>query len=276
VQGDWAVLEKASEYEVDRLVVKPNGGWGRFGSQPQSRAAPAAHGATTRDGRWEEDIDYFAQTLPFKEKDFYDLMPREKFEREVMDLRRRVPQLSDREILFGLMRITAGLGVGHTLVAHGTARGPMRLHSYGIEMRWFSDGLAVVAAAPEYREALGCRVVRLGSKTPAQAEEVVAPYIPHENDAYLHCHSPAYMTLAELAEHEKLAEPGGRLPLTCVSASGDGVYSGTCADKLGNIRPRIDQRCGCPACSHQFRPQTRRCLLLVRLPGSEPDPVCSI
>jgi hypothetical protein len=186
----------------------------------QWTVARTTNDPATRVARWQEDIDYFAREFPATQKDFYRLLPRDKFEREVMELKRQVPQASDREILFGLMRIAASLGVAHTRVAFGTATGTMALHSYGVEMRWFSDGLAVVAAAPEYREALGCRVARLGSKTPAQAEAAVAPYIAHENDVYLHSQSPLYMTLVELMGHEKIAESDWSLRLTCAKAGG--------------------------------------------------------
>jgi hypothetical protein len=60
----------------------------------------------------------------------------------------------------------------------------------------------------------------MGSKTPEQVEAAVAPYIPHENDAHLHFESPQYMTLMELMRHEQIADPTGRLRLTCVKAGG--------------------------------------------------------
>jgi hypothetical protein len=180
----------------------------------------AANSPATRTDRWQEDIDYFARELPAKQKDFFTLMSQDRFEREVTELKRQAPQLSDPEILFELMRIVAGLGVVHTSVAFESTTETIALHSYPIRMQWFSDGLAVVAAAPECREALGCRVVRIGSMTPEQVEVAVAPFIAHENDAYLHVQSPRYMTRVELMRHENIAAPSGRLRFTCAKAGG--------------------------------------------------------
>jgi hypothetical protein len=87
-------------------------------------------------------------------------------------------------------------------------------------MQWFSDGLAVVETASEYREVLGSRVVRIGSMTPEQVEAAMAPYISHENDARLHVQSPRYMTLVELMQHEKIADVAGHLQLTCAKVDG--------------------------------------------------------
>jgi hypothetical protein len=190
-------------------------------TSPAEAATPAANNPATRIGRWEEDLDCFARELPVRQKDFFMLMPQDKFEREVAELKRQAPQLSDAEIVFQLMRIVASLGVAHTEVSFGSAAETMTLHSYPVQLQWFSDGLAVVAAASEYQSAIGSRVVRIGSKTPEQVEAAVAPYIAHENDAHLHVESPRYMTLVELMRHENIADATGQLRLTCAKAGGE-------------------------------------------------------
>ncbi|MGD0390073.1 MAG: exo-alpha-sialidase [Tepidisphaeraceae bacterium] len=189
-------------------------------TSPAAAAPSPTTTPTARTGRWEEDLDYLTRELPVRQKDFFMLMPQEKFEREVAELKRQVPQLSDAEIVFQLMRMIASLGVAHTEVAFVPAAEAMGLHSYPVQLQWFSDGLAVVAAASEYQEAIGRRVVRIGSKTPEEAEAAVAPYIAHENDAHLHIESPRYLTLVELMQHENIAEPSGQLSLTCAKAGG--------------------------------------------------------
>jgi hypothetical protein len=182
-------------------------------------AAPAPDDSTARTSRWQEDLDFFARQLPARQIDFSQLMPGDKFERSVAELKREVPQLSDQDILFELMRIVAGLGVAHTGVAFGSIK-DFNVRTYPVQMQWFSDGLAVVAATPEHQEALGCRVVRIGSLTPEQAEAAVAPYIPHENNAWLHAQSPRYLNLVELMQREKIADANGRLQLTLAKAGG--------------------------------------------------------
>ena len=82
-------------------------------------AAPAPDDAAGRAAQWQADLDYFAREFPARQIDFALLMPQDRFERELAELKRQVPQLSDPEILLELMRIVASLGVAHTSVAFG-------------------------------------------------------------------------------------------------------------------------------------------------------------
>jgi len=186
----------------------------------QLPAASAANDSTDRSRLWQEDIDYFAQELPSKQKEFERLIPKNKFDRMVAELKREAPQLSDSEIILQLTRIVAGLGVAHTHVQIPSGSVSNALQVYPIRMQWFSDGLAVIAAAPEYREALGSRVARIGSMNPEQVEAAVAPYISYENNTYLHIHSPDFMKYVDLMRREKIADAAGRLHLTCSKAKG--------------------------------------------------------
>jgi hypothetical protein len=183
-------------------------------------AAPAGDDSAMRTSRWQEDLDFFARELPVRQKDFYLLMPKDKFERDVAELKREIPQLSDSDIILQLSRMVAGLGVAHTEVDVSSGTGALAMHRYPVRMEWFSDGLAVVAAAPEYQGVLGGRVVRIGSMTPDRVETILTPYIPHENKAKLQRASPSYMNLAELMQREKIANAAGHLQLTCAQAGG--------------------------------------------------------
>jgi hypothetical protein len=118
--------------------------------------------AEARIARWQQDLEFFGRTFPQSQKDCFVLISHDRFERDLGELTRAMPRLSDPEVLFGLMRLVASLGVAHTDVALGSAA--HLLHSYPIQTEWFSDGLAVVAAAPEYRETLGCRVLQIGQQ----------------------------------------------------------------------------------------------------------------
>jgi hypothetical protein len=172
-----------------------------------------------RQSHWLEDLNYFETTLPQKHIAFYKLMPKEKFEREVAEIKRSVPQLSDQEIVLRLMRLTAALGVGHSRIVLPTS-GPMAFHYYPLEFHWFSDGLTLVAAAPGYRDVLGARVVRIGTMTPEKLEAALAPYISYENKTWLHAQAADLMSSAELMQSLKITDANGRVELTLVGSDG--------------------------------------------------------
>jgi hypothetical protein len=173
---------------------------------------------TPREARWNEDLDYFARELPAQHKDFSKLISRGEFRTEVQALRTELPQLSDAEVILRLTRITAGLGVAHTFVRSPT--GTLAFGGYPLQMYWYSDGLGVLAATQEYRQAIGARLVGIGSMTPQQVETAVAPYISRENDAWLHKMSPNLMATPEVLQTLKIAEPDGRVRLSLVQPDG--------------------------------------------------------
>jgi len=80
--------------------------------------------------------------------------------------------------------------------------------------------LAVVAAEPALREAIGTRVVRIGSETPEKVEAAVTPFIPHENQAWLHYQSPNYIVFDELLVYLKMVPSKEQVEFTFEKADG--------------------------------------------------------
>ena len=212
-------------------------------------AAPATNDPAVRVARWQEDLDYFASELPAREMDLFKLIPEGEFKREVAELKAEVPTLSDAEIVLRLTRLAARLGVAHALVKIGSATSIHALHLYPVTMRWFSDGLAIVATAQEYQRMLGTRVVRIGSMTPKQIETAVTPYIAHENDAHVHAESPRYMSMVELMQHEKIAGADGHLQLTCAKLDGQEFTMEIAPPGRGETRRKLADAADIPPAS---------------------------
>jgi hypothetical protein len=165
-----------------------------------------------REARWREDLEFFSTTLNSGHKDFVKLASKESFKQELSKLKDGADHLSDSEIILRLMRQVASLGVAHATVDWRSDK--FDFHFYPLRLRWFGDGLAVIGAAQSLREAVGARVVRIGSMTPEQVEAAVTPYIPHENQAWLHYQSPNFMVLDELLVDLKIVPPKGRVEFT--------------------------------------------------------------
>ncbi len=175
-----------------------------------------------REEHWRQDLDFLGTNLPEKHKDFYKLVPKETFQSEIAQIKNSVAQLSDTEIVIRLLRLVAAAGVSHTRLALPTS-GALAFQRYPLWLRWYSDGCYVIAAAPEYRRALGKRVVRIGKMTPEQLLTNLAPYIAHENETWLREQSPEYMMSAELLQHLQAAS-NGSLELAFADA-GTNVWS---------------------------------------------------
>jgi len=173
---------------------------------------------STREARWREDLEFFATTLNSGHKDFAKLISKDGFKRDLSELKSEAEHLSDSEIIIRLMREVASLGVAHATIDWRSDK--FDFHFYPLRLHWFGDGLAVVGAAPSLREAIGTRVVRIGSEVPEKVEAALRPYIPHENQAWLHYQSPNYMVFDQLLTNLKIVPSKGRVEFTFEKSDG--------------------------------------------------------
>ncbi|HLJ28580.1 MAG TPA: hypothetical protein VKY85_17870 [Candidatus Angelobacter sp.] len=90
----------------------------------------------------------------------------------------------------------------------------MAFHWLPLGLQWYSDGLGVTATAPQYNQALGARVLKIGSMNPRQLESAVAPYISYENAFGLLEESTIYMLTEEVLQELHLTSPDGRVEFT--------------------------------------------------------------
>jgi hypothetical protein len=107
--------------------------------------------------QWTQDLRYFAKEIETKHRNPYHLTPKARFDAEVLALETRIPPMKNYEVVVGLQRLIALIGDGHTFVDTSKL-----YHRLPIEVFWFGDDLRVVRAAPEYKKAIGTKIVRVG------------------------------------------------------------------------------------------------------------------
>jgi len=129
-------------------------------STPAPCQAQEANSPTDREERWHEDLKLFASEFPARHKDFKKLYSQPDFDNRIFALQKDIPTLSDSEVALRLMRLVASANVGHTTVYFPEMK--LGFWPTALTLKWYSDGLAVVGAAPIYREALGMRVLQIG------------------------------------------------------------------------------------------------------------------
>ncbi|HMC30087.1 MAG TPA: hypothetical protein VKL99_04575, partial [Candidatus Angelobacter sp.] len=181
--------------------------------------APVAE-KPTRQARlewWIQDLEFLVREFPAVQVDFPKLYNPARFRKEIDDLELAIPRISDSEIVLRLMRLVAAGKVAHTRVY---PQDELEFHHYPAQFFWYSDGAALTSTKEEYKSALGARIVRIGSMTPEQLEAAIAPFVPHENQFWLHAMSPDFMLTQEVAEHFRLAEADGSIELTFVRSGG--------------------------------------------------------
>lgn len=157
--------------------------------QPAPLPAPAA----TRDERMRQAVEYLGSQLPYLHVNPYFKISEADFQRSAARLAEQVPNLNDEQIMVELLRIVASLGDGHTRAFPGAE--PVSFASLPLEMRWLEDGLIVTAAAPEYEQALGAKVVQIGAHPVQEVYEAVKPLVSGDNEVELMSGTPALMAM---------------------------------------------------------------------------------
>lgn len=179
--------------------------------------SPAPPPAATRDGRFVQDIDALAKDLPRLHANLFFETSRETFEREVENLKARVAEMRDYEVVTGLIRLAALPGDAHTAISPFSYPGFRRLP---IRMRFLSDGLVVTSAAPGAEPLLGGRVVTLGDLDIAAAVEKIEPVVSRDNEAWLRAIGPNYLVIPEILHAQRIVADPERVRVSVILPDG--------------------------------------------------------
>src|SRR6266496_2379875 len=156
------------------LLLVPSG-------PPQNRAQSDARARETATRRWREALRFMAGEMQKLHRNLFHTMTRTQFESAVEALDERVPSLARHQIIVEMARIVAMVGDGHTNIA--PTRDPkIGFRSYPVKFYLFQDGLYVRAAAREYSDLVGARVIRIGNAPWEKAYETVREIIGRDNE----------------------------------------------------------------------------------------------
>jgi hypothetical protein len=156
-------------------------------------------------GEWRQDIAYSANEIATKHRAPYHFISKAKFDRAVSDLSARVPSMKDYEVVVGLQHLAALIGDGHTFL---DTRGLYQ--RFPLEVFWFGDDLRVVRAAPQYRQALGAKIIAIGSLSVSDIQRKLQQLIPQDENQWhvLNESAAQIMNVEPLAALGVLPHPG--------------------------------------------------------------------
>jgi hypothetical protein len=136
------------------------------------------------DKQWREDVQYLSAHLKGESGVVFRVISREDLDRAVRRLDADIPHLGDDEILVRIAQIGAMIQDGHSGLDYSSIPGdkghiPIRFEQY-------DDGIYVRAAAPEYADAVGGKLVAVGTMSWQEAAQRIKTVISHdpENDGY--------------------------------------------------------------------------------------------
>lgn len=126
---------------------------------------------------YSKDLDYIAQKLPSKHANFTQFISKETFAQKVAELKGRLPQLNPTQFRVEVMRLLASLNDMTTMLPLSP-----KFHAFPLRLHWFSDGLFVLDASPEYAQFKGAQVIKINESMAEDVFTKVKPFISGEND----------------------------------------------------------------------------------------------
>ncbi|MBA3872084.1 MAG: hypothetical protein H0X30_23305 [Anaerolineae bacterium] len=144
---------------------------------------------------WREDLRELYEKMQTKHPKLFWRTPQADFQKLVTELDKDIPTLTDDQIKVKLMQIVA-LVDGHTQI--GIFQPALNFHMYGLRLYMFSDGIYVVDAQPPYQEAIGKKLVAVGSTDVDTVYKEVSTVAQHDNDNMLKLTTLFYMVVPEV------------------------------------------------------------------------------
>ncbi len=146
-------------------------------------AAPTAPNLLSKNevAGWQNDLKFLETEIVRVHPNPFHSVSRETLRSAFEDLEKRLPKMDRDAAIVGLARIVALLQEGHSQI--GLRWDPaIGFGQYPLNLYFFKDGLFVRGAPEALSEALGGRVVRIGSLSAGEAASAVTPIVQHDND----------------------------------------------------------------------------------------------
>ena len=136
----------------------------------------------SRDEGWRYDLHYLAGEIERLHVHPYHATSAAAFEQKVSDINRRIPELSDRQVVFAFMQLLGTLGNGHNLIVPAFGE-KGSFNQLPMQFYWFSDGLYIVDAQEPYAHLMGSKVTRFGETPAEKALDLVGAINARDNRA---------------------------------------------------------------------------------------------
>jgi hypothetical protein len=151
----------------------------------------SAFGQNLTPEAWKEDLDFLARELPARHKNLYYRLKPADFSAQAAKIAADIPRMSEPEIRLAFLRLVASAGNAHTTIS-ALSRTPI----YPLQFYQFPDGYYVLKAAPEYRDAIGARLVSIDGTPAAEWRTRLLPLVARETPQIEKIWMPALLRTA--------------------------------------------------------------------------------
>lgn len=135
----------------------------------------------SRDEGWLTDIRFMKKRMEQTHFDLFSNISKEQWDASFDAILAKAGTLDDQQLLAEMLKITASVGDGHTVV-FPPLKGNLRVNMLPVTFFIFEEGVFIVSTLPEYRQAAGKKVIKIGDKKIEQVLKIIKDYTPQDNE----------------------------------------------------------------------------------------------
>ncbi|WP_448568923.1 TPR end-of-group domain-containing protein [Thalassotalea ganghwensis] len=148
---------------------------------------------------WRLDLNYLLSEIKRLHVAPYHSISETELTAKAKQLYDKIPNLSDDQIVFGLMELLGNIGNGHNFIIPAWGK-KGNFQQLPVQFYQFSDGLYVVNASDEYQHLVGARVLKFNEMDTNVALRLTDKVNPRDNNMQRLWLGPYYLSLPEVLE----------------------------------------------------------------------------
>lgn len=166
---------------------------------------------------WEEDINYLNKKIQ-SEFQTYNTSVKDSFNNRSLKLTQQLDELNNTEIAIRISQLVAGLLDGHTEIT--LLQSNANLDRIPMAFYFFKDGLYIFGAHEKYKNLIGFKVNKIGSKTTEEIFELLKTVLPHDNEYEILHTGPSVIALSSLLEFLNIIPNSSKVPIQLTNPDG--------------------------------------------------------
>ena len=195
---------------------------------------------------WREDLAYLHERIQTIHKNPYHTTTKESIDAAVVELHDAIPTLTDYQISFGMQKIVASIGDGHSRLAY-TSNG---LTMFFPLISWiFEDGLYITQARDNEQHLVGARVISVEGHSIEDLMDAYEAYMNRDNDMSKLNHLPFMLRVPKTLHALGYAQSEEEATYQLVDQSGksfEHTFTGISADDFNVWTKTLKPEAGAP------------------------------
>ncbi|MFN8305206.1 MAG: hypothetical protein U0T79_00405 [Ferruginibacter sp.] len=166
---------------------------------------------------WQSDLRYLQQKVHSNYSNLFHNISAANWNKAVDDFNTEIPKLNNTQVIAGFVKLLALFHIGHTQMNTWGLHRPaasLSLHRYPFRVYWFSDGLYLVGAESKYSDAVGGKILRIGTMKIEDAMEAIRPLVSCENEQGYQSNAVYFLAIPEFLYAQGIAPAATEVSVT--------------------------------------------------------------